>query len=544
MFIVKYYVLGALTALAMTLWLGNIYFKLLFAWIFVSLAVVSFAYLSQKPSIFRKKTNGSIPIYMRWLFIPFLLGAQLYNSWLRRNDSVPAIQQVRDNLFLAARLFPSDVDTLKGYGVTAILDATAEFDGLDWTAESEDLHYLNIPVLDHQSPNATDLNKGINWIQNQVDNGRKVVIHCALGRGRSVLFMTAYLMSLDEQLTVEDAVAEINRVRNTARLNSHQLKSLKKMQQAGVLHSKPRLAIVANPVAGGGKWNEHKDEIIQRLSPHFNIRIYQTTEQKNATVMAKLAIKHGAQNVLACGGDGTLTEVATALVTTHLKLAIMPMGTANALGHVLLGASSKLDPVSVACDALIEGHATKIDTATCNDELALMVVGIGFEQQMIAQADRSNKDESGQMAYLGALYDAIETNQATKLMVCLDQDNEMEIETGSLVIANAAPATTVLAQGGGNPDVTDGLLDITWLPKTANAGDHILNLAQLAMRSLSDSGKSDQSDQEAVQHRRAETIKVSGESKIQYVVDGENREAEQISIKVNPLSLHVYTPGR
>ncbi|GAA0854424.1 diacylglycerol kinase family protein [Aliiglaciecola litoralis] len=542
MFIVKYYVLAALAALAMTVWVDNLYFKLFFAWICVSLSLVSTAYIFQAPGIFRKKTNGSIPFYIRWLFIPFLLGAQLYNAWSRKNDSVPPIQKIRDNLFLAARLFPSDVDTLKNEGITAILDATAEFDGLDWTAESEHLQYLNIPVLDHQSPTASELQQAINWIQNQIDDGGSVVVHCALGRGRSVLIMTAYLMSLDKNLSAEEAVAEINTTRQTARLNSHQLKKLKTIHQAGELHVKEHLAIVANPVAGGGKWSEYKEEVLQRLSPHFDLTVYETTEDCNAQKMALQALEEGADSIMACGGDGTLTEAASALVGTDYPLGIMPLGTANAFSHALYGVSTKIIPVETACDAIIAGLTMKIDTATCNDELALMVVGIGFEQEMISQADRESKNESGQMAYLGALYDAIETNQSSTLTIQLDDADPFTIETGSLIIANAAPSTTVLAQGAGNPDVKDGLLDITWLPKTESTSETIINLAELAMRSLSESKPDSQHHEDAIQHRHASSITIESDSKgpLKYVIDGENREAEKIRIEVNPLSLTVY----
>ena len=59
------------------------------------------------------------------------------------------------------------MDELGSYEVKAILDVTAEFDGLDWTAHTEELAYLNVPVLDHQSPTEEDLLNAVNWIENQ-----------------------------------------------------------------------------------------------------------------------------------------------------------------------------------------------------------------------------------------------------------------------------------------------------------------------------------------------------------------------------------------
>ena len=110
MFIVKYYLGVAILAFAALFLSNDIYFKVIFAWIGLSLSLVSLAYLFDLPWIFRKKSNGSIPFYIRWIFIPFLLGSQLYNAWARKHDKVPAIQKIEQNLFLACRLFPSDID--------------------------------------------------------------------------------------------------------------------------------------------------------------------------------------------------------------------------------------------------------------------------------------------------------------------------------------------------------------------------------------------------------------------------------------------------
>ena len=74
---VKYYVLGALVALALTLTVPVILLKVVFGWIAFSLIAVSSAYLLNYPSLFRKREDGSIPFYIRWILVPFLLG-----SWL------------------------------------------------------------------------------------------------------------------------------------------------------------------------------------------------------------------------------------------------------------------------------------------------------------------------------------------------------------------------------------------------------------------------------------------------------------------------------
>jgi len=77
----------------------TVYFALFFYWTALSLLLVSGAYFFNIARIFRKRENGVIPIYIRWAFIPFLLGAQLYNAWLRKHDKVPPLQQINEHLF-------------------------------------------------------------------------------------------------------------------------------------------------------------------------------------------------------------------------------------------------------------------------------------------------------------------------------------------------------------------------------------------------------------------------------------------------------------
>ena len=534
MFIVKYYIVGAILAFISLLLSTELYFKVIWAWIGLSLTLVSLAYVFDLPWIFRKKINGSIPFYIRWLFIPFLLGSQLYNFYARKYDKVPAIQKIDQQLFLACRLFPSDIPTLQKAGVTAILDVTAEFDGLDWTAENEQLDYLNLPVLDHKSPKAEELIKAIYWLENHISNTRGVVIHCALGRGRSVLVMAAYLLSKNQSWSVEQALAKIQGIRATANLNKVQLNALKRFHQEGLFKLQAPLWIIANPVSGGGKWPENKAEVIERLSPYFLLHILETTKQISAATLTQQAINDGAKTIIACGGDGTVTEVAGELVSTDITMAILPMGTANALAHVLLGFSTKLIPVGVACDVIVAGQVKKIDSAKCNDALMLLLVGLGFEHKMIASANREAKDVSGQLAYLQALWQAVSRNKMLTLQVSIDDLPSKTIETASLVIANAAPFTTILAQGGGEPGIDDGLLDITWIPPQQDMTNNVLSLAELALSGLSEQVNPLQSE-----HISAKKIAITADHEIEYVIDGEVFHANDIHIEIIPKSLSI-----
>ena len=533
---VKYYLAGAILAFALGFLVPWWPAVVVLWWSGFSLAAVSLAYVANYPALFRKREDGSIPFYIRWIFIPFLLGTGAYNAWARKYDKVPPIQKIEPQLYLACRLSGSDVAALKEEGVDAILDVTAEFDGLDWSAYQYDCAYLNIPVLDHTSPTPEQLTTAINWIQQQTSAGKKVVVHCALGRGRSVLTVAAWLLAKDQTLSVMDAMNQIQSVRETARLNKKQLAALKSVKSGGRLKLTRTLCLIANPVAGGGKWEQEKEHILSELNPHFRVTVNETTPECSATELAEKALNEGTDIIVACGGDGTVTEVASVCTDNRAVLGVIPLGTANALSQVFHGYISKLMPIQTACDVIIDGHTRAVDTAMCYGELMLLVAAVGFEQEMIASADREEKNEGGQMAYLRGLWQAISANTDMKLEVSFDNGETETITTPSFVIANAAPVTTALAQGGDEPDVTDGKLDITWLTSQEDSETQFLSLAELIFTT-----KTSKQNSGRIKHRQVKSITVTLPEQASYAIDGEIREADKLEVQAIPGNLTVLT---
>lgn len=541
MFKPNYYLLITAAFALLGVVTSNMYFKLAWAWFALSFFSVSLAYLLNKPTIFRKRSDGTVPIYIRWVFLPFLWSTQLYNTWARSNDPVPALQKIDDGLYLARRLFPSDVHDIKSENIGAVLDVTAEFSSLNWVTYQGDIDYLNVPILDHSVPSDLQIQRALNWIHTHRKTGRSVVVHCALGRGRSVFMMAAYLLSQNPKSTPDEVMQKVRAIRKTARLNKRQFKRLKRAYNNKLLVVHNTAWLIANPVAGKRQWEQEKDVILRYLSAYFDVTVKTTTPEVNGTHLAKEAVEAAPDMVIACGGDGTVTEVASALVGSNIKLGIIPFGTANALSHVLYGSLSKIAPLETVCLNLIEGCEQRIDTATCNGELMLLLAGVGFEQQMIEKADRTKKNTSGQFAYLQGLWEAIGQNEVHEFTIQLNDDEPFTIETPSLTIANAAPVTTLLAQGKGIPNLTDGALDLTWL-------DHqrmqILNLAELALLGLGDRHEDSEAEEgnNGVFHRSAQRVKVNLANVGRYVLDGEEREADSIEVIVNPRSLSVIVP--
>ncbi|WP_419175985.1 diacylglycerol kinase family protein [Desulfosediminicola sp.] len=508
--------------------------RLIFAWISIPFLVVSWAYFSNQSKIFRKDARGKIPFYIKVLFIPFLIVTHIYNLIARKNDGVPSIQRISDGLYIGDKLTASDLSVIAQKEIQAILDVTAEFESLRWSLLDTKMAYLNIPILDHAVPSAEDLQQAIIWIKNQQRLNGPVLVNCALGRGRSALVIAAYLISNRKGSSVEQTLQDLKKIRRTVNLNTRQRKKLEQFIESEKLFRLPTAWIIANPVSGGGKWGEYKQEVCSELSVQYLMTIKESSEHESISSLAKEGVRQNPDTIIACGGDGTVSEVAAQVVNTDIRLGIIPAGTTNALCHVLMGIQSKLSPVETACSYILKGDSKKIDTAQCNGRLVLLLVGLGFEQKMIEAADRQEKDEYGQFAYLKGLWQAIQKGKTIHVTLSLDDQEPFSIETGSLVVANAAPITTLLALGKGNPDHADGLLDITWLAPEENELGVVSSLFELAL-----SGMLNISSGNTVQHHHARKVTIINETDPHYVIDGEVYQDEQLHIEIFPQSLRV-----
>lgn len=511
---------------------------LLSLWVAASLSAVALAYHKNWAGIFRKSANGSIPTAIRWVFLPFFIGIGVYNFIKRRLDDSPLVQQIDDDLYIGSRLFESDIAKLQEHGIAAILDLTAEFDGLGIAAEEDEpFEYLNIPVLDHMVPKDTQIEQACRWIKTQHDNNKPVVVHCALGRGRSFFIIAAYMALKQQNIDNPDSIFEaVQKIRKKANLKKRQEQGLKRwLQEHGAqIIKRKKAAIIANPVSGGGKWQDYKQEILDTLSNHYKLDLFETTEERGAKEIAQEIDCSAYSLVIACGGDGTLNEVAHVLTGTNCHLAVIPLGTANSFAHAVFGVETKLLPIEKACHNIIHGKPHKIDLARCNDRTMILALGIGLEEYMVSAANRDRKTQLGPLAYIEGFVEAVTKGTPIKLNLKFDDEDAFDLTTQSLVIANAAPSTTILAQGNKEPNCRDGKLDVTWFENTDSITSRISAIGSLALKIYDE-----EAEHAGVKHRQIERLSIGADSTINYVLDGEPHSAERLEIEVIPAAVNL-----
>jgi diacylglycerol kinase family enzyme len=98
----------------------------------------------------------------------------------------------------------------------------------------------------------------------------------------------------------------------------------------------------------------------------------------------RAALRSEAEVVVAAGGDGTISAVASAIVGTDKALAVLPLGTANLLARDL-GIPLLLDAAIAELGNMVE---RRIDVAEVNETIFLHNVVLGFVPGLAAARER------------------------------------------------------------------------------------------------------------------------------------------------------------
>ena len=212
---------------------------------------------------------------------------------------------------------------------------------------------------------------------------------------------------------------------------------------------------------------ERARAFIRERSLHADVVL--TESPRHAHDLARRAVDEGCGLVVAIGGDGTLNEVASALVGTDAVFGLIPCGSGNGLGRHL-GIFGRDEG---AFRTLVEGRVRIIDTGEVNGIPFFNAMGLGFDAEI---ADRFNHLESrGLPAYVRT---TLRTFFNYRPQSCVIRTGADSVRTPAfiLTVANSDQYgnNCFIAPGA---SVDDGRLDLTVITRA-----NLLNAAPLAAR--------------------------------------------------------------
>jgi undecaprenyl-diphosphatase len=183
-------------------------------------------------------------------------------------------------------------------------------------------------------------------------------------------------------------------------------------------------------------------------------RAEKTTENEHGAGLAKDAVAAGARLIVACGGDGTVNEVASSLAGTGVTLGVVPLGTGNLLAANLGIPTAPEDALAV----LVDGGERNIDVGRVDGRIFLGMTGMGLDAAMIADAPEGLKRRAGWAAYAVAVARHL-PDRISAVSVEVDGRRTRHRNVSMLLIGNIGRL-----QAGIEPlpgaEVDDGLLDL------------------------------------------------------------------------------------
>jgi len=314
-----------------------------------------------------------------------------------------------------------------------------------------------------------------------------------------------------------------------------------------------RYAFIVNPASGQGKHDggvaAEIDELI-RGNPNRDIKLYYTRGKKDASYLAGLLAEEASMKedeivVFACGGDGTIQEVANGIYGhENAVLGVVPVGSGNDLVRQL-GREKNSSVRYRKLPDHFDGMVTRMDLIRMSwiengEERSHLItngINIGFDGNTAILAHKLKKLPliSGSASYLLAAAMNLAGKKGQKLRITADGKN---FHTGCLLLTTAANGGFC---GGGiqscpNADLFDGKIELLVVKDIPRKTFITLFPKYKAGRLFSIKGI-----EEITSYTQAENILIEpmlGQT-MKFVGDGEIFETGSLRIEIVPKAIKV-----
>jgi diacylglycerol kinase (ATP) len=286
--------------------------------------------------------------------------------------------------------------------------------------------------------------------------------------------------------------------------------------------------VVINPATGPEKpILKTLNKVFQENGVEWDIAI--TKERGDGKRLAYEASMAGSELILVYGGDGTVMECASGLISSQTPLAILPGGTANVMARELGLPSDLEDALAVAINP--QSKIRSVDMGQIGEQTFLLRAGVGFEAEMVKSADRELKDRFGILAYAISALQALADIPVARYRLCLD-GVEVDSEGLACIVANSGNLGVQGIVLSPKTNISDGLLDVFVVTKT--------DLPSLVV--LAGSVIGGRQDPPALQHWQVRELTIDANPRQTVQVDGEIIGQTPVTIEILPKAVQIVVP--
>jgi len=291
-----------------------------------------------------------------------------------------------------------------------------------------------------------------------------------------------------------------------------------------------RVVAVINPMSGAGLNSQAaatRIALVQEgLARHGLTATIRVTERAgHARELATAAVSDGADLVIVWGGDGTVNEVGSALVSSSTALGLIPAGSGNGLAASL---AVPRDP-EAALRRLLSTPTRAVDVGYLDDRPFFNIAGIGLDAHIAQQFNLRKRGRRGKWPYITIGVSEGWRYQAQAYDVELD-GSQRHVRALLIAFANGCEYGMGACISPGAL-LDDGLLEAT-IVEDRSALARFVDARHLALRSIVRAPR--------VQMGQVRSASVTTAGTLQYHVDGEPGTATgRIAIRILPGALLV-----
>lgn len=286
-------------------------------------------------------------------------------------------------------------------------------------------------------------------------------------------------------------------------------------------------AFIVNPVAGSRFASTYADKVKEMIQ-HYDVKaeVTFTKDKGHATDLAADFASKGFRYIVAVGGDGTVNEVARGLVgKKNVVMGVISAGTGNDFNQVL-GFPERFNDDH--WDSFFKKKVIGIDVGSCNGNIFLNGMGLGFDAQVAAEniEDPKKTVKGGKNRYLWHIIKTILYYKEQNVYITVDGKRN---QTGCFMntIANGrrfAGGFLVTPRAIAN----DGLLDICMINK--------LTLPQ-RFNMLRKVPKGSHIKDNKVTYYQTPKLRIEFEEDVPHHLDGEISFASTFDVEILPTKL-------
>ncbi|NQU36848.1 MAG: diacylglycerol kinase [Actinobacteria bacterium] len=296
--------------------------------------------------------------------------------------------------------------------------------------------------------------------------------------------------------------------------------------------SQRSIAMLVNPGSGRGRGARNAPIAARRLRER-GLRVTELIggSAEESASLARVAVREGADALVACGGDGTLNLALQAVAETDTPLGILPVGTGDDNARTL---GIPLKDVAAAADVIADGKTRSVDcghvsTADGVDRYFLGVMSVGFDSEVTERANDMSWPH-GQARYLVATLAELRVFAPLPFTMTID-GTPLKQEAMLVAVGNG------ISYGGGmkvcpDANVTDGLLDMTVLAAVGK---------MKFVRTFPSVFKGTHVEHDYVSQHRFREATIDAPNQVVYA-DGERIGTVPAIVRVKPAAVNVFAP--